>query len=79
MYVSKSDAAQKIERRRADRNEQSILAEPTQWGIHAKPSKSKNFSFIMARYEGGVSTEYLPYRRCDTARDYIVHLREIFD
>jgi hypothetical protein len=52
VYVSKSDAPQKIERRRGDWNEQSILAEPTQWQIHARPSQAQTFSFAVARHEG---------------------------
>ena len=52
MYVSKSDAPQKIERRRVDWNEQSILAKPTQWEIHTRPLTAKTFSFAVARHEG---------------------------
>jgi hypothetical protein len=52
VYVSKSDAPQKIERRQVDGNEQSILAEPTQREIHTRPSKAQTFSFAVARHEG---------------------------
>ena len=41
VYVSKSDAPQKIERRQIDGNDQSILAEPIQREIHTRPSKAQ--------------------------------------
>ncbi|TKB58875.1 MAG: hypothetical protein E8D49_10830 [Nitrospira sp.] len=58
VYVSKSDATPKIERRRLDWNEQRlhrylghlVLTKLAQRKIHAKPSKAQNSSFA-ARYE----------------------------
>jgi hypothetical protein len=50
--VSKSDAPQKIERRRIDWNEQSILANSV--GDSHQIVKAQTFSFAVARHEGKI-------------------------
>jgi hypothetical protein len=62
--LSMSNAKQKTERRRVGWDEQQphrslgqlILTKHAQRQIHTRPSESRNFSFAVARYEGGFNS-----------------------
>ncbi len=82
VYVSKSDAPQKIERRQVDWNEQSILAEPTQRRLtpdRQKPRLSRSpwpgtrgsFSSIPDSSAVRYTTKLYRYSRAQSSTDSI--------
>jgi len=79
VYVSKSDATQKIERRRVDGNEQSILAEPNSVGDSHQTVKSPDFLVRRGPARGEASAVYLTHRRCDIPQNSIGPAATTFD